>query len=104
MERATPIDIGTLITSEPDFRQGQPFIAGTRRSVKSIAALYGHGLTVEEIAAELPEIPKPKIYAALTYYFANTEQIDADLQAEVELYNELEAADKAGLRPFAAAR
>ena len=53
-------------------------------------------MTVEEIAAELPEIPKAKIFAALTYYLANLEQIDADLQAEVDLYNELEAADKAG--------
>ena len=79
MERETPIDIGSLILSEPDFRAGQPFIAGTRRSVKSIAAMFGHGATAEEIAAELPEIPKAKIYAALTYYFANAEQIDADL-------------------------
>ena len=104
MERETPIDIGTLILSEPDFREGQPFIAGTRRSVKSIAAMFGHGATAEEIAAELPEIPKAKIYAALTYYFANAEQIDADLQAEEDLYNAREAADAGGLRPAVAAR
>ena len=101
MERETPIDIGTLILSEPDFREGQPFIAGTRRSVKSIAAMFGHGATAEEIAAELPEIPKAKIYAALTYYFANAEQIDADLVEDERLYYEFQAEYEAASAPVA---
>ena len=53
-----------MILSEPGFREGGPFIAGTRRSVESIAAMYRHGETPEEIAAAPPEIPRAKIFAA----------------------------------------
>ena len=91
MGRETPVNIGSLILSEPDFREGQPFIAGTRRSVESIAAMYRHGETPEEIAAALPEIPRAKIFAALTHYFANQAQIDCDLREDAELYRSMYA-------------
>ena len=95
MERETAVDIGTLITSEPDFRLGRPFIAGTRRSVQSIAWMYRDNRDAEAIARALPEIPKASIYAALTYYLANQAQIDQDVQDDADLYHELYAADVA---------
>ena len=104
MERATAVDIGTLITSEPDFRLGRPFIAGTRRSVQSIAWMYRDNRDAEAIARALPEIPKASIYAALTYYLANQAQIDQDVQDDGELYYALEAADRALRSSTVAAR
>lgn len=45
------------------------------------------GQRAEAIAADLPDIPVPHIYAAITYYLADRERIDAELaddQAEAD--------------------
>jgi len=39
-------------------------------------------LSPEEIASELPHLSLAQIYAALAYYHANREQIEADIAAE----------------------
>ena len=77
-----PVDIGTLIYSRPDFRNGRPCIAGIGMSVHAVAARYLQGRSADEIADGVPDIPRSHIYAALAYYFANREQIDADLAAD----------------------
>jgi uncharacterized protein (DUF433 family) len=83
------VDIGTLIESDPAFRGGRPRIAGTGMSVHAVAARYLSGQSAEEIADDLPDIPLSHIHAALAYYLANREQIDAELAAETAEHDRL---------------
>jgi uncharacterized protein (DUF433 family) len=84
MTTSTPVDIGTLIYSDPNFRDGRACIAGTGMSVRSVARRYLGGMTAEEIADDIPDIPLSHFYAAITYYLANRERMDAEMAAEDE--------------------
>ncbi len=75
-------DIGTLIVRSPDIRGGRPRIAGTGVTVRRIVSYYQLGLSPEEIVADIPHLNLAQVYAALTYYHANREEIDGDLAAE----------------------
>ena len=88
---STLIDIGTLIDSHPDIHGGRPLIAGTGVTVQRIVILYKQGLKVEEIASRIGHVNLARVYAALTYYHANQEQIEAEIAAEEAEYNRLEA-------------
>ena len=94
MATTAPVDIGQFIYSDPSFRDGRPCIAGTGMSVHAVAARYLQGRSADDIADGVPDIPRSHIYAALAYYFANREQIDAELatdEAEHDrLYDEWE--------------
>lgn len=84
---ATLTDIGQLITQDP--HSNRPVIAGTRTSVRRIAGLYNQGNNAEEIARRLNHLTITQIYAALTYYHANRLEIDRDIAAEQNAYEEL---------------
>ena len=79
---ATVTDIGTLITQTPEICGGRPRIAGTGVSVRRIAGWYKMGLTAEEIAAEIPHLSLAQVHAALAYYHANRDQMEAEMAAE----------------------
>jgi len=74
---ASPVEIGTLIERIPDHCGGQPKIAGTRMTVGRIAGRYKLGMTAEEIASEFEGLSLAQVYAALTYYHSNREEIEA---------------------------
>lgn len=82
MATTTPVDIGRFIYSDPNFRNGRPCIAGTGMSVHAVATRYRQDRNADDIAEGVPDIPRSHIYAALAYYFANQEQIDAELAAD----------------------
>lgn len=50
--------------------------------MRRIVVLYQQGLTPEEISSEIPHLTLAQVYAALTYYHANREEIDTDIAAE----------------------
>jgi hypothetical protein len=58
--------------------------AGTGVTVRRLVSWYKLGLTPEEILNRIghPNLDLAKIYAALTYYHANREEIEADLAQE----------------------
>ena len=85
---AAVIDIGTMITSSPEIRGGRPHVARTGMTVMRIAGWYKLGLSAEEIAEQIG-LSLAQVYAALAYYHANREAIDADLDAEAALYDSL---------------
>ena len=88
----TPItDIGSLITSSPGKCGGRPRIAGTAVSVRSIAGWYKLGMNPEEIADQYGHVSLAQVYAALAYYHANRDQIDAELADEDAEYDRLAA-------------
>ena len=74
--------ISTLLVSSPDVCGGRLRIDGTRITVNQIAVLYQQGHNAEEIADQYPHLKMAQIYAALAYYHANQEEIEADLAAE----------------------
>lgn len=75
-------DIGSLIVRSDDVRSGRPRVAGTGVTVRRIVGWYKQGLTPEEIATEIPHLSLAQVYAALTYYHANRDEIEADIAAE----------------------
>jgi uncharacterized protein (DUF433 family) len=85
----TVVDIGTLIIRDPNLRGGRPIIAETGTSVRRIAVLYKQGNSAEEIARLMTHLSIAQVYAALTYYHANREEIDRDLAEEQEAYEQL---------------
>lgn len=88
---ATTIEIGSLIVASPEIRGGRPRIAGTGVTVRRIVGWYQLGLTPEQIATEIPHLTLAQVFAALTYYHANREEIEVDMAAEEAEADRLEA-------------
>jgi uncharacterized protein (DUF433 family) len=88
---STITDIGTLISRQPDIHGGCPIIAGTGVTVRRIAIWYKQGLNAEEIGDRIGHLTLTQVYAALTYYHANREEIDADIAAEAAEGSRIEA-------------
>ncbi len=78
----TVTDIGSLIIRTPDIRGGRPRIAGTGVTVRRIVGWYKLGLSPEEIVERIGHLSLAQVYAALAYYHANCEEIEADIAAE----------------------
>ena len=70
-------------------RGGRPCIAGMDVSVMRIAGWYKQGWIPEEIACRL-ELTLAQVHAALAYYHANQEEIEADLAEEAAEYDKFE--------------
>lgn len=79
---STLTDIGALIVRSPEVRGGRPRIAGTGVTVRRVVGWYKLGLSPEDIVNELGHLTLAQVYAALAYYHANPEEIEADLAAE----------------------
>ena len=92
----TAIDIGTLIVRTSGTCCGRPRIAGTRITVENIAIDSNAGMSPQQIIDERPHLTLAQIYAALTYYYANKKQIDAEIAAENAEWERLEADSMAG--------
>jgi uncharacterized protein (DUF433 family) len=86
----TTVDIGTLIVRSPEIRGGEPRIAGTGVTVKRIVGWYKLGFSPEEIADKFGHLSLAQVYAALTYYHANRDEIETALTAEEETAKQLE--------------
>jgi uncharacterized protein (DUF433 family) len=87
---ASVTDIGSLIARRPGLHGGRPCIAGTGVSVRRIAVWHNMGYAPEEIVSNFGHLSLAQVHAALTYYYANKAEIDADLEAEERLAEELE--------------
>jgi len=87
---ATVVEIGELIDRDPAIRGGRPKIAGTGVAVMRVASWYKQGMSPEEIAAHYGHISLAQVHAALAYYHANPEEIEADLAAEDVLWEKVD--------------
>ena len=79
---ADKIEIGSLIERSRDVRGGRPCIAGTGVTVRRIVSWYQQGLAPNDITVEIPHLTLAQVFAALTYYPANREEIEADIDQE----------------------
>lgn len=82
MVKAEPV--ARAIVSRSDVLNGEPTVAGTRISVRTIViANYAFG-GVEEVQEQLPTLSIPDIEEALRYYRTHREEINAYIAANVE--------------------
>ena len=84
------VDIGALIVRSPEIRNDQPRIAGTGVTVRRIVGWYKFGLDPEEIVRRIGHLTMAQVHAALAYYHANQEEIEAIIAAEEKLAATLE--------------
>lgn len=89
MSAQTAVDISSLVTRTQGVKGGRPCIAGTGVTVKRIVGWHRLGMAPEEIAAEYGHLTLAQVHAALAYYYANREEIDADLEQEATEYDRL---------------
>lgn len=68
--------------------------ASTGMSVRAVAARYRSSMSPDEIVESVPHIPRSHIYAALAYYFADREAMDAEPDAEQAEYDRLAEEDR----------
>lgn len=90
------INIGALITTHPGIHNGCPIVAGTGVTVRRIAIDYKMGMSAEEIAQEIPHLTLAQVYAALAYYHANKDTLEADIAAQEAEAERLETEHTAG--------
>jgi uncharacterized protein (DUF433 family) len=83
--------LNTLLTTTPNIRHGRPCIAGTAITVHRIAIWYKMGHSAEEITRQYPHLALEGVYAALAYYHANRLAIDAEIDADDAIAQQLEA-------------
>jgi uncharacterized protein (DUF433 family) len=73
------VDIGTFIDQREDYRGGRPFIVGTGVTVDSSACRFTlDAMGPDELAEEF-NLSLPAVMAALSFYLANQEQMDAEI-------------------------
>ncbi len=75
-------EIDSLLTSSPEMRHGRPCIAGTGISVHRIAILHNLGHSPEEIVRKYEHLTTAGVHAALAYYFANKQEVDAQIAGD----------------------
>jgi uncharacterized protein (DUF433 family) len=75
-------DISSYIVSTPEMKHGRPRVAGTGITVHRIAIWYKLGYTPEEIAYQYGHLTLAQVYAALAYYHANRDQVEAEIAAD----------------------
>jgi uncharacterized protein (DUF433 family) len=87
-------DIGSLIVLSPDVRGGRARIADTGVTVRRVVEWYKLAYSPEEIAHEIGHVTLAQVFAALAYYHANREEIEADLANEKDVAERLEAGQR----------
>ena len=91
------------IVKTPRVRGGKARIEGSRICVVDVVYAHKAGLTPEQIQAEYPDLNLAQIHAALSYYYANSVEVEADIQRDREWEEGFEER-KAGLLRKRAAR
>jgi len=67
------------IEKDPAKYDGKPVGKGTRFPVASIVNHYQTGMSIEEIIDGYPSLTPAQLFAALSYYFDNKDDIDREL-------------------------
>jgi uncharacterized protein (DUF433 family) len=80
------------IVSTPDTCGGKPRIAGSRIQVKQVAVMHERmKISPEQIVSEFPHLTLADVHAALAYYHDHREEMNAEIKADREWYEEMRA-------------
>ncbi len=94
MSQSATLEIGSLITSDPQIHRGRPILSGTGVTVSRIVSWYQQGLSPDEIADQIRHLSLAQVYAALAHYHANREKMDAEIAATEVEADQIEAAHR----------
>lgn len=79
------------ITKDPEVCGGKACIDGTRVRVLDLVCLMRQGLSPQGMLEAYPSLNLARVYAALSYYHENAQEIDADLERDREAAERIEA-------------
>jgi uncharacterized protein (DUF433 family) len=63
---------------------GRPVVRGTRIPVKALVRYFQMGMSAAEIMAGFPDLTAAQLYDALSYYYDNQAEMEADMAADEE--------------------
>lgn len=73
------------IVSKPNVCGGKPCIAGTRIRVQDVYVWHElQGLSADEIVSRFQHLTMGDVYAALSYYWDNRDEMQRQMQEETE--------------------
>lgn len=95
-----PLDLG---------KDGVARVGGTRVTLDTVIRAFARGATAEEIAQQYPSLALSDIYATISFYLQNREEVEAYLekrakQAEAVKRENLKRFDQTGIRERLLAR
>jgi uncharacterized protein (DUF433 family) len=61
---------------------GTARVGGTRVTLDSVIAVFKQGGTAEEIVQSFPTLDLPDVYAVLTFYLRNQDQVESYLEQQ----------------------
>jgi uncharacterized protein (DUF433 family) len=67
------------ITKQPGVRGGKACVDDTRIAVVDVVALVKQGLADQRIVERYPSLNLAQVHAAISYYYDNRNELDADL-------------------------
>jgi uncharacterized protein (DUF433 family) len=80
-----------MIVSNPDIRGGRPIIKGTTLRVQDIAEAHRfQNYTPDEMAYQF-QITLAQVHAALAYYFDHRNEIDSQIEADLQRFQQAKA-------------
>lgn len=78
------------IVKTPGVRGGKARIEGTRICVMDVVASHQQGKAADQILEHYPPLTLPQVQAALDYYEAHRDEIDAEFAAETDFFENAE--------------
>src|SRR3954447_3746129 len=93
------------VSSTPGVCGGKPCIAGTRIRVQDVYVWHElQGLSADEIVSRFQHITMADVYAALSYYWDNRDEIQRQMQEETEFVEQMKAKHLSPLKEKLAAK
>jgi uncharacterized protein (DUF433 family) len=99
MATSAVTDISTLLESRDGVLGGRLCLKGTRISVHNVGGYYREGISAEEMAANNPDLSPALFHAAVAFYLANKDRIDAEIDEERQEELEWAARYPGGIGP-----
>jgi len=85
-------DWSAVIVHTPGVCSGQARIDGTRIKVKNVYVWVEEmGMTPTQVVEQYPHLTRAQIHAALAYYWSHEAEIQADMEREDRLVDEMKA-------------
>jgi len=78
------------VTKQPGVRGGKACIDDTRISVADVVALLKQGLGDRQIIERYPSLNLAQVHAAISYYYENPGELEADLAEDDDAEEEHE--------------
>lgn len=79
------------VTKDPEVCGGKACIDGTRIRVLDLVCLMRQGSSPEQMLDAYPSLNLAQVYAALSYYHENSEEIEADLERDRQAADRIDA-------------